>query len=56
MGKVYFNFGVTYFENNDYQSWFIIVSLFPEIEDKPIRCVASITGDHTENLSSHPIS
>lgn len=28
MGKVYINFGVTYFENNDYQSWFIIAT-FP---------------------------
>ena len=54
MGKVYFNLGVTYFENNDYQSWFIIVSLFPDIEDKPIRCVASITGPRRESkLSSY---
>lgn len=33
MGRVYFNFGVTYFKSNDDQSGFIIVGLFPETED-----------------------
>ena len=32
--RMHINFGVTYFENKDYQSWFIVATLVPEVQGK----------------------
>lgn len=46
MGKVHIHFDMTYTKMiSDYQSWFIIATLFfPEREGKVIKCMQSISG------------